>query len=204
MALPPRRIGETQEQYSRRIGRNPRTIGGRRRRRLVDPIVGTPNRRKRPTVDPRRRRRASPSPKSRPTRRVLSEQEIRIRRNAALRRRKEREGRRTAEQRANLANQKKAMQALKEFRAKNPMPKQVKRRRMTIQEQGEKAIKRIPQPVGSRQKPLTPEQRKKIQQSMISNNLDLANFIRRREALKRTKKRASVEPLGRRRRPTRR
>ena len=65
MALPPRRRGETQEQYSRRIGRNPRTIGGRRRRRLVDPIVGTPNRRKRPTVDPRRQRRKPLTPEQR-------------------------------------------------------------------------------------------------------------------------------------------
>ena len=65
MALPPRRVGETQEQYSRRIGRNPRTIGGRRRRRLVDPIVGTPNRRKRPTVDPRRQRRKPLTPEQR-------------------------------------------------------------------------------------------------------------------------------------------
>ena len=65
MALPPRRVGETQEQYSRRIGRNPRTIGGRRRRRLVDPIVGTPNRRKRPTVDPRRQRRNPLTPEQR-------------------------------------------------------------------------------------------------------------------------------------------
>ena len=65
MALPPRRVGETQEQYRRRIGRNPRTIGGRRRRRLVDPIVGTPNRRKRPTVDPRRQRRKPLTPEQR-------------------------------------------------------------------------------------------------------------------------------------------
>ena len=65
MALPPRRVGETQEQNSRRIGRNPRTIGGRRRRRLVDPIVGTPNRRKRPTVDPRRQRRKPLTPEQR-------------------------------------------------------------------------------------------------------------------------------------------
>ena len=65
MALPPRRVGETQEQYSRRIGRNPRTIGGRRRRRLVDPIVGKPKRRKRPTVDPRRQRRKPLTPEQR-------------------------------------------------------------------------------------------------------------------------------------------
>ena len=74
MALPPRRVGETKEQYSRRIGRNPRTIGGRRRRRLVDPVVGTPNRRKRPTVDPRRRRRKPLTPEQRANLSNLMEQ----------------------------------------------------------------------------------------------------------------------------------
>lgn len=136
MALPPRRVGETQEQYIRRIGRNPRTIGGRRRRRLVDPIVGTPNRRKRKPLTP--------------------------------------------EQRANLANRKKAMQALKHFRAKNPMPKQVKRRRMTIQEQGEKALKRMP-------KPLTPEQRKKIQESMEGGRRRYREVLKRAGVLRRPK-----------------
>ena len=80
MALPPRRVGETQEQYSRRIGRNPRTIGGRRRRRLVDPIVGTPNRRKRPTVDPRRQRRKPLTPEQRANLSHLMEQERKNRR----------------------------------------------------------------------------------------------------------------------------
>jgi hypothetical protein len=186
MSLPPRRRGETQEQYSRRIGRNPRTIGGRRRRRLVDPIVGTPNRRK----DPRIRR---------PTRRVLSEEETRIRRNAARRRRMERE----AEQRANLANQKKAMQALKDFRAKNPMPKQVKRRRMTIQEQAKKALKRMPKPVGSRQNPLTPEQRKKIRESMEGGRRRFREVLKRAGVLRRPKTTRSTvtAPVRKQRRP---
>ena len=45
--------------------RNKSGRGGRRRRRLVDPIVGTPNRRKRPTVDPRRQRRKPLTPEQR-------------------------------------------------------------------------------------------------------------------------------------------
>tara|TARA_Y100001938_G_C7945936_1_gene356768 strand:- start:50 stop:571 length:522 start_codon:yes stop_codon:yes gene_type:complete len=159
MALPPRRVGETQEQYSRRIGRNPRTIGGRRRRRLVDPIVGTPTRRKRPTVDPRRRRR-----------------------------------RLTAEQ----------LKKLKEFRAKNPMPKQVKGRRMTIQEQGEKALERFNK--SRTRKPLTPEQRKKIQESMEGGRRRFREVLKRAGVLRRpktTRGTASARYRGRPKRVTR-
>ena len=76
-SLPPRRRGETQEAYNRRVrNRRLRTVGGGRRR-LVDSIVGTPTRRKRPTVDPRRQRRKPLTPEQRANLSNLMEQQRR-------------------------------------------------------------------------------------------------------------------------------